>query len=92
MKFEYPAVLRRREDGRVEARFPDIEGLYAVGADEDHAAREAIEALRDYIRAEMDSEEPDLPPISDIDEIAAEEGASVRRIAAIVRFTDGWDE
>ena len=48
--------------------------------------------MEDWIRAEFEEEEPEMPPISDPDDIELADGEFVRNILVIYRFYDGWDE
>ena len=48
MKFIYPAVFKKTEDGRYKGTFPDLEGCFGEGDTLD----EAIESIRlDFCRA-----------------------------------------
>ena len=91
MKFIYPAVIRKTEEGKFQASFPDLECCYAVGDTLEEAVDNANEAAYDWLYLEI-SEDGDLPPVSDLHDIDLQEGEEVRNIAVNIRFTEGWDE
>ena len=78
MKFIYPALIRKTEEGKYQASFPDLECCYATG----DTLEEAVDNANDG----------DLPPVSDPHDIELQEGDEVRNIAVNIRFTEGWDE
>ena len=92
MKFIYPAVFRKKEDGGFRAFFPDLECCEAAGDTLDDAIDNANEACRNWITVELEEEEPLLPYVSEIEDIETEEGDIVRNISVIIRFNEGWDE
>ncbi|MGX8729080.1 MAG: hypothetical protein ACSW75_05860, partial [Lachnospiraceae bacterium] len=65
------------------------ECIEALGTGE---PRDAIEAEGDWIRLELEEENPELPPISDIHSLTLAEGEFVRNIGVNIRFYEGWDE
>lgn len=91
MKFIYPAVFRKTETGSYKAFFPDLECCFAEGDTLDDAIENANSAAFDWISLEL-SEDGELPSISDINDIAVEEGDVVRNISVNIRFYEGWDE
>lgn len=91
MKFIYPAVFRKTETGSYRAFFPDLECCFAEGDTLDDAIENANSAAFDWISLEL-SEDGELPSISDISDIAVEEGDVVRNISVNIRFYEGWDE
>ncbi len=92
MKFTYPAIFKQREDGSYEGRFVDLAGCSAVGYDLDNAVRNLVEEEADWIRFELSEENPHIPPVTDIEDVAAGPGEIVRNVAANGRVYDGWDE
>ena len=62
-----------------------------VGAFND-VIRNAIHAEREWMLTEFWEEDPKVPPISDVEDLVLEEGEFVRRVAAIVKFQEGWEE
>ena len=92
MKFIYPAVFRKNEEGGFRAFFPDLECCEASGATLDDAIDNANEACRNWITVELEEEEPLLPYVSEIEDIETEEGDIVRNISVNIRFYEGWDE
>ena len=58
MKFIYPAVFRKKEDGGYDAYFPDLECCEASGETLDDAIDNANEAARTWITVELEEEEP----------------------------------
>ena len=91
MKFIYPAVIRKTEEGKNQASFPDLGCCYATGDTLEEAVDNANEAAYDWLYLEI-SEDGDLPPVSDPHDIELQEGDEVRNIAVNIRFTEGWDE
>ena len=92
MNFIYPAVFRKREDGQYHATFPDLACCEAVGDTLDDAIDNANEAARNWISVELEEEEPDMPCVSDLEDIPVGEGDIVRNISVNIRFYEGWDE
>lgn len=91
MKFIYPAVFHKEEDGSYTAYFPDLECCTAKGGDLEDAIDNANAAAYDWISLELD-EGGDLPNITDMHDIALKEGEIVRNISVNIRFYEGWDE
>lgn len=92
MNFIYPAIFRKKEDGTYHAVFPDLACCEASGETLDDAIDNANDAARNWISVELEEEEPDLPCVSDIEDISVEEGDIVRNISVNIRFYEGWDE
>ena len=92
MKFTYPAIIRKMEDGNYKAVFPDLECCQAEGDSIEEAVEKANEAACAWIYLELSEEDGQLPPVSDEREMDLEEGDIVRNICVNIRFTDGWDE
>ena len=67
MKFIYPAVFKKTEDGRYKGTFPDLEGCFGEGDTLDEAIESANAAAFDWISVELSEEVPELPPITDPD-------------------------
>ena len=91
MNFIYPAIIKKTEEG-YHARFPDLEMCEADAPTLDECLDEARHAMEDWIRAEMEEEEPVMPFISDEEDMNLQEGEFVRNIMVVYRFYDGWDE
>ena len=92
MKFMYPAIIRKTEQGTWKATFPDQECCEAEGETLEDAVERANEAACEWISLELSEEDGHLPPITDMRDIHLQEGEVVRNICANIRFTDGWDE
>ena len=92
MKFIYPAVFTPETDGSYRASFPDLEGCTASGSSLDDAVEKANEAAAQWLTVELDEEVPDIPPVSDPDDIQLKEGQILRNIQVTYRFYEGWDE
>ena len=92
MNFIYTAVFRKGEDGKYHASFPDLECCEAVGDTLDDAIDNANDAARSWLSVELEEEEPELPCVSDMEDIPAEEGDIIRNISVNIRFYEGWDE
>ena len=61
MKFTYPAVFHKTEQGTYEGYFPDLACCYAKGDTLDEALEDAIHSAYDWISLELTEEEPDFP-------------------------------
>ncbi|HJA12064.1 MAG TPA: type II toxin-antitoxin system HicB family antitoxin [Candidatus Mediterraneibacter merdipullorum] len=92
MKFIYPAVFRKTENGGYHAFFPDLECCEADGDTLDDAIENANEACRNWISVELEEDEPNMPYVSDIEDIEKKDGDIVRNISVNIRFYEGWDE
>ena len=58
MKFIYPAVFRKKQDGGYHAWFPDLECCEASGETLDDAIDNANEACRNWITVELEEDTP----------------------------------
>ena len=92
MKFTYPAIIRKQDNGTWKAWLPDLACCEAVGDTLDDAIDNANEAAYNWIYAEVMEDEMDLPPISDESDLDLLEGDVVRNIQVNIRMYDGWDE
>lgn len=91
MRFIYPAIFRKTEEGTYHGFFPDLADCEVDGDTLDEAVDNANEAARDWITVELEDDCP-LPTISDHEDMPLQPGDIVRNIAVTIRFTDGWDE
>ena len=92
MKFMYPAVFRKNEDGTYNGYFPDLECCTSTGDTLDEAIENANEAAYNWITLELDEDDCQLPPVSDEDDLELQDGDIVRNISVNIRFYEGWDE
>ncbi len=92
MKFFYPAVIEKQNDGTYHATFPDLEQCEAFGNTLDDVLDRATDAAAAWIDVELQEEEPDLPSATDPADIPAGPDRFVRNILVNYKFTDGWDE
>lgn len=92
VKFIYPAVFRKTEDGGYQGYFPDLECCYAKGDTLEEAVDDANEAARCWLTGELEEDDWEPPPVSDVHDLELEEGDVVRNIAVTIRFYEGWDE
>ena len=58
----------------------------------DEAIENANAAALDWISVELAEEVPELPPITDPDDMDLEDEDVVRNIQVNIRLYDGWDE
>ena len=86
MKFIYPAVFHKTEEGHYKGYFPDLECCYGEGETLDDAIESANEAARDWITLELSEDDPLIPYVSDIEDIEVKEGEIVRNISMNIRF------
>ena len=92
MKFTYPAIIRKTEQGTWHVVFPDLECCEAEGDTIEEAVERANEAAYDWISLELSEDDGQLPAITDVRDMDLKEGDVVRNICVNIRFTDGWDE
>lgn len=92
MKFIYPAVFRKTNEGTYEGFFPDLECCSAKGDTLDEAIENANEAASQWISVELEDENGQLPSVTDSSDMNLQKGDIVRNIAVNIRFFDGWDE
>ena len=94
MKFIYPAVFHKTEEGHYKGYFPDLECCYGEGETLDDAIESANEAARDWITLELSEDDPLIPYVSDIEDIKRRrdrpqyfyEHPLLRRLGRIVIF------
>lgn len=92
MKFIYPAVFHKQEDGTFKGYFPDLTGCEVTGSSLDDAIEEANAAACDWIALELEDGAHMLPACSDEDDLDLKEGDIFRNICANIRLFDGYDE
>ena len=92
MKFTYPAVFHRTQDGRYQGYFPDLEDCQVEAETLDDAIEKANEAANNWISVELEDEEGELPGASDPEDLKKEQGDVVRIISVNIRMFEGWDE
>lgn len=92
MKFFYPAVIEKLNDGTYYASFPDLEQCEASGSTLEEVLDRATDAAASWIEVELQEEEPDLPSATDPADIPETPDRFVRIILVNYKFTDGWDE
>ena len=91
MKFVYPAVIHKNENGTFEAVVPDLAECRASGETFEDTVDNANAAVYDWIYLEL-SEEGTLPPISDPEDLPRGPEDQIRNICVNVVLTDGYDE
>lgn len=94
MRFIYPAVFKKNDNGTYHASFPDLEGCEADADSFEEIMKRANEAMYDWIDLELHEDDPDLPPATEAAEVHVDPGKneSVHRILVHYRMTEGWDE
>ena len=92
MKLIYPAVVRQKPDGTFEGYLPDLEDCRAAAETYDELMEDLNAAALEWIEVELLEDDPYLPPVSDAEDLALEEGEVVRAVSLTLRLTDGWDE
>ena len=92
MKFVYPAIFRKNEDGTYHGHFPDLAFCYAEGDTLEEAVDNANEAARTWIQVELEDDDCNLPSITDPQDMDLQPGDVVRNIAVTIKFYEGWDE
>ena len=94
MKFTYPAVIGKEENGSWKAVLPDLACCEGEAETLEEVIEKANAALYDWIELELSEDEVNLPPISDPRDLEQhlKEGQQVRQICVNIRLFDGWDE
>ena len=94
MKFTYPAVIGKEENGSWKAVLPYLACCEAEAETLEEVIEKANAALYDWIELELSEDEVNLPPISDPRDLEQhlKEGQQVRQICVNIRLFDGWDE
>lgn len=92
MKFIYPAIFRKTEQGTYKGYFPDLADCGGEGDTLDEAIENANAAAYDWITLELSEDVPEMPLISDMEDLELSEGDIVRNISVNIRLYEGWDE
>ena len=92
MKFFYPVVVSRKEDGTYHAKFPDLAMCEADGETMDEVLGEATYAAHDWIESELLEEEPDLPSATDPVDMKLADNEELRMILVNMKLMPGWEE
>ena len=92
MKFYYPTVIEKKEDGKWHAAFPDLKKCEADGTDEFDVLENARAAAYSWIELEMQEQDPQLPSPTDPKDVKLQKGQQVRMILVNYGLTEGWDE
>lgn len=92
MKFIYPAIFSKKDDGTVSAYFPDLACCEVTAVDMEDCIEKANEAAYNWIELELSEDEPHMPPVSDVEDLDLKPGDEVRNISVMMRMFDGWDE
>ena len=71
---------------------PDLYGRFTERKTVHEAIEGANAAAFDWISVELSEEVPELPPITDPDDMELEDEDVVRNIQVNIRLYDGWDE
>ena len=86
VKFIYPAVFRKAEDGGYQGYFPDLECCYAKGDTLEEAVDDANEAARCWLTGELEEDDCFLPNQTAIEDIPLKEGEVARKIMVRVKL------
>jgi len=92
MKFCYPAVFKKEQDGSYIVRFPDLDCCKAEGKNFEEALANAKIAEREWLELELLEEMENPPFVSDVEDVPAGEDETVQIVAVNIRFMEGWDE
>ncbi|MBQ9321567.1 MAG: type II toxin-antitoxin system HicB family antitoxin [Eubacterium sp.] len=92
MKFYYPVIVKQENDGRYHAVFPDLTMCEAYGDTMDDCLGAATEAAYDWIELELQEDEPELPSVTDHEDMHLADGEEVRMILVNMRLRPGFDE
>lgn len=87
MTFTYPAVFTpRKNNNGFHVEFPDLEFCKAEGADLEDAVENAMDAAYNWICAELEEEDCDLPAQTHAEDLVMEEGAFLRNIMVTIKL------
>ncbi len=87
MTFIYPAVFTPHKEGKgYHARFPDLECCEADGPDLEDAIENARDAAYNWLWAELEEEEPELPEVSHVEDMELDEKSFVRQLMIVVKL------
>lgn len=94
MKFTYPAIITKKEDGTYHGVCPDLYTCEADGATIQETADNLTEVATTWIELELSEEFCDLPPITDDYDIIPKLGPNdtLRHVAVTIRLFVGYDE
>ena len=92
MRFTYPAVVVQKSETHYFAYLPDLPTCEAEGDSLEDCLRNVTLAAHDWIDLEMHEDEPQIPPVTNEEDLVLKEGEFVRQILVIYRILDGWDE
>ena len=92
MKFCFPAIFKKEQDGSYIVRFPDLDCCSAEGKNFEEALANAKTAEREWLELELLEEMENPPFVSEVEDIRAEENETVQLVAVNIRFMEGWDE
>ena len=92
MKFYYPVVIGKKDEGGWHASFPDLAMCEVDGTDEFDVLQNALDAAYSWIDLELQEKDPKLPSPSDPKDVKTAPGQEVRMILVNYRMTEGWDE
>ena len=85
MKFIYPAVFHKTEEGHYKGYFPDLECCEADGPDLEDAVENARDVARNWITAELE-DTCEIPPSTHVDDIELKEGMFIKNIMVIIKL------
>ena len=92
MKFYYPTKVKRENEELFHAVFPDLETCEATASSLEDVLERATDAARNWIEAELEEDEPYLPPATDPVDMLCGPDESVHMILINIKAWDGWDE
>lgn len=84
MKYAYPAIFTKGEEGEIEVDFPDVKGCFTYGDDMPDAMEMAKDCL-EMMLVHYEDEKLPIPPASDIKSIKTDGIVSL-----ILADTDEW--
>ena len=91
MKFIYPAVIGKKEDGSWYGYFPDLEMCEASAPSEDVLRERLKEAEYNWIALELEDTQM-LPFSSDESDVELKPGEQFVHFSVNYSFQDGYDE
>ncbi len=92
MTFIYPAVFVPHEhDKGYRAYFPDLECCEADGPDLEDTLENIRDAAYNWIAAELEEDDPEMPEVSHETEITLPAGGFIRQIMVTVKLLPDYD-
>ncbi len=85
-------VVTKQEDGTYAGEFPDLKMCCCKGDSLQDCLDEAQQAAYNWIELELTEDDPQMPHVTDLDDLKLKENQEARNIKVHFRMMEGWDE